>query len=200
MSLSPYESTNLSWKLQKLSQQLTEWIEVQLEKIFPKRPSFPKIDVPDMSPLWTGIGIIILGLIVILMLWGIKSIFKKIQQYIQSHNTSSSLTNSVGEKEITLEEWLKRSQNFQRQGDYYQACRCLYLAMLEHLHQQQLIPQQPSRTDEEYCYYILSHFPYPSPYETLLKIHQKLSFSQQEATLSDFHSCQQAYQEILKLS
>jgi hypothetical protein len=41
---------------------------------------------------------------------------------------------------LTIDKLLGRSQKFKQQGNYYQACRYLYLAMLQRLHDSGMIP------------------------------------------------------------
>jgi hypothetical protein len=97
--------------------------------------------------------------------------------------------------EVLIANWLQRSQKFQQQGNYREACLCLYKAMLQRLNDTGIVKDQPSRTDGEYLQ-LVQQLPQPQPYQTLLITHQKLCFSNAEASPSLFDECQQAYREI----
>ncbi|MGB3204593.1 MAG: DUF4129 domain-containing protein, partial [Crinalium sp.] len=97
--------------------------------------------------------------------------------------------------ELTVSDWLKRSQTFQRQGNYAEACRCLYMAMLQQLNDSGIVPHQPSRTDGEYLQ-LIQDLPQYRSYETLLTTHQKACFGNTEIRAVEFEQCQQAYRAI----
>ncbi|NEQ27810.1 MAG: DUF4129 domain-containing protein, partial [Microcoleus sp. SIO2G3] len=97
--------------------------------------------------------------------------------------------------ELSVAGWLERSQKFQQQGNYQEACLCLYRAMLQRLNDAGIAPHQSSRTDGEYLQ-LIRQLPQPQPYQTLLMTHQQLCFSNTEASPSVFEQCQQAYREI----
>jgi len=78
---------------------------------------------------------------------------------------------------------------------YRQACRCLYMALLQRLDDAGTVVYQPSRTDGEYLQ-LIQQLPQPVPYETLIRIHEQLYFGNTEADASTFEQCQQAYQKI----
>ncbi|MGF1514381.1 MAG: DUF4129 domain-containing protein, partial [Elainellaceae cyanobacterium] len=91
--------------------------------------------------------------------------------------------------------WLKRSRDWQRQGNYRQACRALYMAMLEQLDEAQQVPRSPSRTDGQYgdC---VSSLPQSDAYRVLLRVHEQLCFGNVDISADVFQRCQQAYQTI----
>jgi hypothetical protein len=194
--MTTYDQDTWGWKLQKLMQQSQEWWELQIRNLFNNAPDLPEINAPNVSVLQLIVQGILLIIATLLIFWGVL----RVVHLVRSHYLTKPKIkpqSQQSEPQLGTEEWLKRSQQFQQQEDYYQACRCLYLAMLQHLHDQNLLMMEKSRTDAEYGYLIFSNLPYPSPYETLLQIHQKLCFSSVKATLGDYHQCQQAYQEIM---
>ncbi len=195
-----YQQDNWTWKLQKLMQKAGEWWELQLIRFFENSPDLPTIETSYFSILEQIFKGILLVLAIFLIVWGVIRIVNLMKRYYRFYQQKLSLTVPVEESNLAAQEWLKRSQHFQQQQDYYQACRCLYLAMLHHLHEKQLIFLEKSRTDQEYRYLILGQLPYPFPYETLLNIHQKLCFSAEKATDADLHECQQAYQQLMSLN
>ncbi|HSF76258.1 MAG TPA: DUF4129 domain-containing protein [Microcoleus sp.] len=96
---------------------------------------------------------------------------------------------------MSLAEWLLRAQKLQQQGKYRQACRCLYMTVLQRLNDAGTVVDQPSRTDGEYLE-LIQQLPQPVPYETVIRIHEQLYFGNAEADALTFEQCQQAYQQI----
>jgi hypothetical protein len=199
MTTSSFEKDSLDWKLQQIQQQLGEWWELQLKKFnfgF-SNPSIPSWE--GWNWLWESLEKVLLILLSLLIIWVIWRIVQRLFPYFRTLRTqlnqSGDIIGNLVEKESSVIEWLKRSRKFQQQGDYYRACRCLYLAMLQQLHDTGIAPHQGSRTDEEYRLLILQ-LPQPDSYETLFKIHQQLCFGSQEASVNIFVRCQQACREI----
>jgi hypothetical protein len=98
------------------------------------------------------------------------------------------------ETSITL--LLSQAQEFQRQYNYSEACRCVYLAMLQQLHEQVIARQQHSRTDGEYLQLLKSSVTLLQPYQTLITIHEQLCFSEHEILAENYQQCWQAYRKI----
>ncbi|MGK7933819.1 MAG: DUF4129 domain-containing protein [Microcystaceae cyanobacterium] len=194
--MTTYDQDTWGWKLQKWIQQSQEWWELQVRDLFNQSPKLPQITPPNLSILELILQGLLIIIAIFLIFWGILRIVRLVRDYYSSQPKAKRQKQSA-EPELKTEEWLKRSQQFQQQEDYYQACRCLYLAMLQYLDDQHLLIMEKSRTDEEYSYLIFSNLPHPSPYETLLQIHQKLCFSSVKATVGDYNQCQQAYREII---
>ncbi|MEG3972103.1 MULTISPECIES: hypothetical protein [unclassified Microcoleus] len=60
------------------------------------------------------------------------------------------------------------TQKLQQQGKYRQACRCLYMALLQRLNDAGTVVYQPRRTDGEYLQ-LIQQLPQPVSYETLIR-------------------------------
>jgi len=99
--------------------------------------------------------------------------------------------------QLSVADWIERSQSARIEGDYRISIFCLYQAMLQLLDDRGIIPKQLSLTDQEYQRTLsqIQVTPLP-PYELLLSIHQRLCFSKAEANQALFEECQQAYQQI----
>ncbi len=199
MTKESFEKDNWSWQLQKLQQQMSEWWELQLKKLNLDRLGVPNPSEKEWSALWQTLRPFLIILLILLVIWAAWQIWQQWRFYFKRLNSQFNQANESlkdrAEKQSSVEIWLKRSQNFQQQRNYYQACRCLYFAMLQQLHDSAIIPHQASRTDEEYRLLILQ-LPQPDAYETLLKIHQKLCFGYQTASANLLSECQQAYRQI----
>jgi hypothetical protein len=184
------EKTSWRWQLEQLQQQLGEWIEVKLR--------FDDRDLNfDLFPPWLGpllIRLVWLILAGVVLWFGYRVIYPYWQQWVQQNRQpKSDLVQPV--QVLTVGELLEKSQQFQRQGDYTQASRWLYLAMLQRLNDADLIPHQFSRTDREYID-VLSTVPIVNVGEVLVSIHEQLHFGNRQIAIEDFDRCQQAYRQI----
>ncbi|WP_204368606.1 DUF4129 domain-containing protein [Neosynechococcus sphagnicola] len=97
--------------------------------------------------------------------------------------------------------WLQAAQAFYRQGNYREACRALYLATLQQLHETHLIPHQASRTDGEYlqlveALYMTAVLPHIQPLQTLIQTHERSHFSPDPISRQEYDGCWQAYQQL----
>lgn len=165
-------------------------------------PDIPNTSVPSWltSPL---LGMVVKAvfwvILAFLVCWAALQIMRSLSPYFYSlRNQLNQPTNKVTRTSISessVARWLQRSQKFQQQGNYRDACLCLYMAMLQRLNDTGIAPHQPSRTDGEYLQ-LTQQLPQPQPYQTLLMTHQELCFSHTEASRSVFEQCQQAYREI----
>ncbi|GBF81512.1 DUF4129 domain-containing protein [Aphanothece sacrum] len=194
-----FKKDGLGWRLQQLQQRIGEWWELQLQKWNFKLPNPDLNPIANLSFLWEIIKGIFLILLVILILWLTWIIIKRWFPYFQlmltqTHQSFQEIQDKLSQ-ESSVDKLFARSQKFQQQGNYYQACRYLYLAMLQRLNDSGMIPHQASMTNDEYQL-LTSQLPDPDPYETILIIHQQICFGNQNPTLSLFETCQQAYQKI----
>jgi hypothetical protein len=196
MAAGSFEKTSIGWQLQQLQQRLGEWWELQLSKLNPQLPDVSLPPWEDFSRLGQILQGIALVLLIVLILWLLWRIGQRLSLYLYQRQ-SRSAHQLPQPKQLSVTDWMARSQTYQQQGNYYQACRCLYFAMLQQLHERGIAPHQASRTDREYLLLILQ-LPQPEPYEALLTIHQQLCFGYRQASPSLLRECQQAYQRILK--
>lgn len=199
MSKGSFEKDSLGWQLSQLLQQIGEWWELQTSRFSP--------DVPNASlPSWWNSPILqaiakaaIWAIVIFLAIWVGWQLWRWLQPYVYSFTQQLNqpvkpVTNTPA-KQLSVDSWLQRSQKFQQQGNYREACQCLYMAMLQRLNDKGIVLHEPSRTDGEYLK-LVRHLPQPKPYQTLLTIHQRLCFSKAEASTSVFEKCQQAYRDI----
>ena len=124
-----FEKTSWRWQLEQTQQQLGEWIEVKLRSV-DRDPQF------DPFPSWLGVLLVRLTWVVLaaLLLWfGYKIIYPYWQQWIAKNRQTKSIEFSTPVKTFTLTELLAKSQQFQQEGNYTQATRWLYLAVLQRL-------------------------------------------------------------------
>lgn len=198
MSTGLFEKTNFGWRLEQGLQRIGEWWELQIPQF---QPTLPNTSLPSWlnSPiLWTIVNIIFWVVLALLLSWIAVQIMRTVSPYFYSlTNQFKDLTNKTenSEQDLSIARWLQQAQNFKQKGNYREACRCLYKAMLQRLNDSGVAPHQLSRTDGEYLQ-LVQQLPKPQSYQTLLTTHQELCFSNAEASSTVFEQCQQAYQEI----
>jgi Domain of unknown function (DUF4129) len=185
------EKTSWRWQLEQLQQQLGEWIEAKL------RSDDRDLQL-DIFPPWLGGLLVRLTWMVLagLIIWfGYRVIYPYLWQWLERNKQLKSQLDLDPVLVYTAVELLGKSQQFQRDGDYTQASRWLYLAMLQRLNDANLIPHQFSRTDREYLQ-LLRSVPIINVGEILVSIHEQLHFGNQQIAIEDFDRCQQAYRQI----
>jgi hypothetical protein len=203
MSTDAFEQTNWVWKFSLLQQQVGEWLEYQFSRFQKTLPALPPgwSISPWLSDLlrilfWLG-----LGLFVVWIGWRLWQEFNPyIYGWLNAINNSSGSRAKADSRETSIALLLNQAQEFHRQHNYTEACRCLYLAMLQQLHEQAITPQQSSRTDGEYLQLLKSSVTLIQPYQTLITTHEQLCFSDNEILAENYQQCWQAYQQIFQRS
>jgi hypothetical protein len=181
-----FQKTSWSWQIEQLQQRWGEWLQAKLTGVLPKQ-NLPAWLISAMTYLlW------------FLLLAGLAWIIYQIVNFFwQKRDRLRPVSSPVAlpVKIRTVAELLAQSQQFQLQHNYSEACRCLYLAMLQRLHDASLIPHQNSRTDREYAE-LLKQLPTLQNSTVLLRTHEQLQFADQSISADGFDKCQQAYENL----
>ena len=185
-----YQKSNLAWELQQLTQNGREWVAWQTDRLWQGVPPIPGLDIPHWERWEELIFHGLLWLIIALAIAAIWFNRKTWQRYWRSLS-KVDLSPHFSPPNPGVNHWVKAAQQAARQGDYYQACRCLYLATLQMLQDQQVAEQAPARTDREYQQ-LTEQLPQAATYNKLFTVHQELCFGQQQASLEIFQDCQGA--------
>lgn len=191
MTQTAYERTNWAWQNQQTLQRANEWLEWQIQSWLSRLN--PDLPIKGLGTIANFVNIGIRFLAVILLLWLIWRLFIRFLPMLRRLKLKQpSSPRTAAPVVLSSQQWVERSRQYAQVGDYYLACRCLYLAMLEQLHERKLIPHQLSRTDREYQLLVwqLSN---SDSYEELLQVHQLLCFGDRPATAQRYQQCQQAY-------
>ncbi|MEC4891537.1 MAG: DUF4129 domain-containing protein [Oscillatoria sp. PMC 1051.18] len=199
MSTGSYEENSLGWQLSLLRRRGGEWWELQTNRIADNIPDVPELSWLD-SPMIQAIAKSLFWLLVaLLVVWTAWQIWQVLSPYLyilrQKLGQPRDTTVTKPSQELSVKGWLARSRLFQREGNYREACLCLYLAMLQRLHDREIILHQASRTDGEYLN-LVRDLPQPQPYQTIFTSHQQLLFAGREATAQLYDRIQQAYQDL----
>jgi hypothetical protein len=181
-----FQKTSWSWQIEQLQQRWGEWLQAKLTGVLPKQ-NLPAWLISAMTYLlW------------FLLLAGLAWIIYQIVNFFwQKRDRLRPVSSPVAlpVKIRTVAELLAQSQQFQLQHNYSEACRCLYLAMLQRLHDASLIPHQNSRTDREYAE-LLKQLPTLQNSTVMLRTHEQLQFADQSISADGFDKCQQAYENL----
>jgi len=200
MSTDNFEKGGLDWQFSQFQQQVGEWLEYQSYR-------FDQV-LPDWSPAWkfapwvgsllNFLSWLLLGLFITVIVWRLWEAFSP---YIYSWLNISNFDRNrakISSEDVSVANLLERSQTLYRQGNYREACRYLYLAVLQHLHDTKIIAHKPSRTDHEYLQLLRSSVTAIQPYETVITTHERLCFGNAEILPENYEQCRQAYQEIVQ--
>jgi hypothetical protein len=201
MSTNSFEKTNLGWEFQQLQRRIGEWWELQTIQVTDRLLDVPWLNWLFSPIVWTIAQVIFWVLLGLILIWLALVIIRFLEPYIKTFkphlNQSLKGREKTELKSLNVKTWLERSQKFQQQGNYREACLCLYQAMLQELSDRAIVVNEFSRTDGEYSR-LTRYLPQSNYYQTILSIHQLLCFSEVEANLDTFQQCQQAYQQIVK--
>ncbi|MBW4519204.1 MAG: DUF4129 domain-containing protein [Scytolyngbya sp. HA4215-MV1] len=190
-----FERNNPQWQLQQLGRQIGEWIELQFSKLAPKNESgLPQWQIP--SEFWEVLFKVCVLLMVLTLIWQVARLLSPYLKQLE-HRVKSKAFNQATEPALppSLTNWLRRARDQQRQGNYREACRALYMAMLQRLHDTQQVLHQPSRTDGEYRQ-VVQTLPKAQACQLLINTHEQVWFGDSASSAEIFDLCQKAYREI----
>lgn len=195
MAADNFESTSLGWQIQLLQQQAQEWGEYTFANLI-RGAIAAGVRLPDW--LYEVFVLTAWGILGLVTIWLGLLLFRAVREYmvlrtkLQNPITSNS---SPTMPSYSADQWLKFARQFQLKGNYAEACRALYLGMLQLLSDRQLIAEQPSRTDGEYRF-LVSALASSENYQVLIATHEDLCFSDRPISSEIFHQCQTAYHQI----
>ena len=196
-----YQTTSLSWRASLLTRQFREWIEYQLSKTDIDPPNLPEWSIPEIVQ-----QVLFWGLVVALGAWLAILLYKALAPSIRNWLERTQGWTRLGdrtpspEQEHSAQYWWQQAQAYAEQGNYKEACKALYRATLQQLHDRQILPHDASRTDGEYLAGIKQglNSVLPRPYQLLIGTHERLVFGVADASGEVFKRCRRAYEEIQK--
>jgi hypothetical protein len=193
--MAEFQKSDIGWQVQQFFRQAGEWLELRLSGVrTPDAPDLPNWSFPSWwweAGFWMVISIVVLWLLFQIYLW-LRPLFDPNQSQL-SKLLDRRLTQF--EKERSISAWVKSAQEFQQQGNYREASRSLYMAMLQRLSETKLIPTDKSRTDREYSR-LVQLLPQSESYQTLLETHELICFSNAPVSAEMFERVQRAYGNI----
>jgi hypothetical protein len=179
-----------------LGKNLSEWIQLQLSG-----NDAPESPPPSFEfPAWIG-QLLFWGLVAGALIWFAWLIVRAIDDYVVNRRPQPQPQPQVQWVRETAPQgvaaWLRQAQQYEREGNWREACRALYMAALELLHDRDWVPHQPSRTDGEYLQAI-QPLPQPRPLQVLIRTHERSLFGGESLGADNLQRCRQAYEEIEK--
>ncbi|NEP15720.1 MAG: DUF4129 domain-containing protein [Leptolyngbya sp. SIO4C1] len=188
----PVQDNSVGWQVHQLTQRLSEWIEWRLSQLPEDTSATPD---PFRLPGWLEallFGLLVLGLALLLGLLMVQIL----NAYLARRSPARSRS-VPGQPVYKPSEWVHQANQLAQAEQWSAACRALYMAALQRLHERQPIPYPESRTDQDYLRY-LSELPQPRPYQLLIRTHERSHFGREPLREQHYQRCRQAYQEIEK--
>jgi len=191
---SSIQQNSLPWQLRQAGKNLSEWIQLRLSGWEP-----PSSDpVPTFTfPAWLGqflFWLLVIG-VVGWLAWLIVQLLDRYRDYRSDRPSQPRVDFMAPPEQHTVAAWLRQAQQFEREGNWREACRALYMATLQLLHDREWIPHQPSRTDGEYIQAIQT-LKQPRPLQVLIRTHERSLFGGASLASDNVQRCRQAYEEI----
>lgn len=195
MAADGIQQTTLGWQIRKLSQNISEWIELRLSGPQRVENSPPSFELPPwLGSLLVWVSIIVGVLLVSWFLW------RLLVYYLDSRpapSQSQALLEEEAKPTLSVTEWLRQAKRWEQAGNWSAACRALYMAALQTLHDRKWVSHLHSRTDGEYLQ-TLDQVSQPRPYQLLIRTHERDEFGGILPTAENLKRCQHAYREIEK--
>ncbi len=190
-----FATTSWGWQWHQARQWVGEWLELQ----FTASP-LNGWDLPEWLPP-LGVQQAILGFVLGAILGWLGLLGWQLgRRYYRQWQRRSPPTATPGrdrnpDATRRVRRWLARSQQYERQGRYRDACDALYRALLHHLDETQIVPQLASRTDREYLRLLQTH-PQFASYQTVIQTHEQVHFGDLAASSETWQRCQPAFQAL----
>ncbi len=200
MPLSSFQKSSPGWFWETSTRRAREWMEWKLSQ-WDAPAFFP--DWGDESSLgWIGAFFrwiahqwpVTLAILLALLAYLLYRLGRRFRLGPRRENSGTRSPLDPFDQH-SLSHWLKEAQRQQQAQNYDLACRALYLALLHRLDQTGQVPQQPSRTDQEYTQ-LVGHLSPLAAYRLLLMTHERLWFGGDRANAALFQDCLQAFEQI----
>jgi len=189
-----FERDSIGWQIGKLSRHWEEWLESHTIK--PPDYELPSVGMDWLLPFVYASAWLLLS---VFLAWLGLIIYRLSRNYWLGRRSRATRRAEVPYAGGTVAEFLRTAQKLYQQGNYREACRHLYLALLQTLHDRQIVPQQLSRTDGEYRHVLAQKKAVPlQPCTTIINLHERLIFSDLTVSPQDFDLCQTAFNQLLQ--
>lgn len=189
-----FKANTFGWQIRQTAQRVQEWLDYQFSRVDVEGPDLPAWKWPE-----AGARVVFWILVVALGLWLSWMIYRatlKYWQQRQGRTDNRATVKSVPTADLrSALEWWREANALAQAGQYREACRALYLAALQKLHEQKVLSYDSSRTDGEYLNAIAAQTQ-PRPYELLIRTHERTEFGNAPATAETYQRCRKAYREI----
>lgn len=190
MAAGSHDTNSISWQARLALQQAGEWLDYQFAKADFEPPPLPQWQWP--AGLARGLFWL---LVICLGLWFSTLVYQLLRAIWQRRRQpSTAALRPSAPPPVPLGGSWHEAERLAQAGRYREACRSLYLAALQQLHEQRQLLHSPSRTDGEYLQ-SLAAAP-QRPYWLLIRTHERTEFGGALASAETYQRCRQAYQEL----
>ncbi len=192
------QKTSLAWELRHLGKNFSEWLQYQLAN----QDNTPPEDLPPSFALPEWIGNLLFWLAiaagVLWLTWVLVQLLDRYSAHTRGRTPRQpQIETLIAEPERTVAAWLREARDHEQQGNWRGACRALYFAALQVLHDREWVPHLVSRTDGEYLQAI-EPLKRRRPLQLLIRTHERSHFGADPLTAANLQHCRQAYEEITK--
>ncbi|MCS6959911.1 MAG: hypothetical protein RMK91_07655 [Pseudanabaenaceae cyanobacterium SKYGB_i_bin29] len=191
--MAEFRRTGIGWEINKLRRHFNEWWET-VTRFSSANTTY------DPLPLWLSellTGIAWAMLLVFLAWLGLK-LYRLGRNYWLERQRRIMAVGTIITPQKGVAELLGKAELNLQQGDYAAACRYLYLALLQLLHDRDILPQEASRTDGEYRLYLRQKRLQPlTDFLTIINLHERLHFSNSSTSEQEFIDCKNAFDRVV---
>ncbi|MBD0333945.1 MAG: DUF4129 domain-containing protein [Cyanobacteria bacterium Co-bin13] len=194
MAAGAYNTNSPGWQIRQTVRQFQEWFEYQFSKVDLAGPDLPQWSWP--ADLARGLFWVLVGGLSLWLSWLLYRAILASWQQRQARRAAQPAPQAVPVPDFrSALAWWREANALAQAGQYRAACRALYFAALQKLHEQQRLAYDPSRTDGEYLQ-TLAQDPKSRPYQLLIRTHERSEFGNAAVSAEVYQRCRQAYQEI----
>lgn len=188
-----FQRDGIGWQLGKLRRNFDEWLELV-------NRSAENQNTESALPEWLPYLLYFLAWVLLICFgaWLGLIVYRALRNYWLERQGIFLSQETALPTHQSLLELLQKAQKFYNQKNYREACRYLYLALLQFLHDREILPQKVSRTDGEYRYYLeeksLQH---REECLLVINLHERLTFAKINISEEDCRACQTALDRVL---
>jgi hypothetical protein len=176
---------------------LSEWLLAWLEKILDRLPWQARtiVDVTDpWSNLWVQ-GVLWVGTL-LLLVRGVISLVRRLHRLpTKAEDATRIILGEPVAPDLDADDLLAHAQTAAEAGDWRQAVRKVYIALLYELDRQKVLSLNPAWTNREYLSAVRTQaYLYPAMHE-LTDCFDRLWYGQHQGSQKDYERCLLRYQE-----
>lgn len=191
---SSIQTNNIPWQIRQMGKNLSEWIQLQLSQ-----DPGPEDPPPSFEfPAWIGqllFWCLVIGA-ALYVAWLLVRAFDEFMSKRRNQVKPQPQIQTIEPPTLhSVAEWLRLAKQYERESNWREACRALYMAALQVLHDREWVPHLPSRTDSEYLQAI-QPLKQPRPLQVLIRTHERSLFGGEVLGADNLQRCQRAYEEI----
>jgi hypothetical protein len=191
--MAEFQVSSPIWQIQQWQRRVMEWWEWWMSQGQRPSSSRPDWEFPAwLLPILLNFGKVLLVLLILWLSWSLAQFLSPQLRDLRQRwrQVDSPVSPQVSQRSVAG--WLDLARAMQQRGNYRDACRFLYMALLQQLHDLRIVSHQVSRTDGEYIS-ALGDSPQLGNYQTVIRTHEQICFSREPVSAELFERCQEAF-------